>query len=307
MAGTHIEILGTGERHHPDLKFMLNAPDRSPAQRNGAVLPRATSSHVSSMRPIEATVYVVSNDPARIERLAQLFQSHSIGVVPFGLATGYVAAEYMATARDERIACLVLDLNFPDFSGLELQRKLAGSDAPPIIFVTENGDAISGVRAMKNGAIDFMIEPLDYSQLIAAVELAFAIDRRKRHERFERMALLACWKSLTPREAEVFHYTTAGWLNKQASAKLGIAENTYQVHRGRVMKKMKASSLADLVRMSTKLEPIVQEIRKEEGDYNTVPAKIPIELPSSTQWRRIDDCSRFPFSNVAANQAGKQQ
>ena len=114
---------------------------------------------------------------------------------------------------------------------------------------------------MKNGAVDFMIEPLDYGQLMAAVEFAFAMDRRNRDERFERIALLACWKSLTPREAEVFRYTTAGYLNKQGAGELGIAENTYQVHRRRVMRKMKANSLADLVRMSTKLEPIFPETR----------------------------------------------
>lgn len=219
----------------------------------------------ASMRPIEKIVYVVSNDPARAKRLSQYFLSHRIGVVSFGSAAGFVAAEYMATARDERIACLILDLDFPDLNGLEIQRKLAGGDAPPIIFVTEHGDAMSGVRAMKNGAIDFMIEPLDYTQLMADVELAFAVDRRNRDERFERIALLACWKSLTPRETEVFRYTTAGFLNKQAAAELGIQENTYQVHRGRVMRKMKAGSLADLVRMSTKLEPIFHEMRNGES------------------------------------------
>jgi FixJ family two-component response regulator len=210
----------------------------------------------ASMLPVETIVYVVSNDPERAERLRRYFLSRRIGVVSFGLAAGFVAADYMATARDERIACLILDLDFPDLRGLETQTKLAGSDAPPIIFVTERGDATCGVRAMKNGAVDFMIEPVDYSQLMAAVELAFALDRRNRDERFERIALLACWKSLTPREAEVFRYTTAGYLNKQGAGELGIAENTYQVHRRRVMRKMKANSLADLVRMSTKLEPI---------------------------------------------------
>jgi FixJ family two-component response regulator len=215
------------------------------------------------MPPTETIVYVVSDDPARVKRLAQFFLSHKIGIAAFRPAAGFVAAEYMATARDERIACLILDLDFPDISGFEIQRRVARSDAPPIIFVTEHGDAISGVRAMKNGAIDFMIEPLDYNQLMAAVELAFAIDRRNRDGRFERMALLTCWKSLTPRETEVFHHTVAGLLNKQAAAELGIAENTYQVHRGRVMRKMKANSLADLVRMSTKLEPILDRMRQE--------------------------------------------
>ena len=215
------------------------------------------------MRSSETVVYVVSNEPTRVKALTQFFSSHKIGVVSFGLAAGYVAAEYMATTRDERIACLILDLDFPDLDGLELQKKLAGSDAPPFIFIAAYCDAISGVRAMKSGAIDFMIEPLDYGELMAAVELAFAVDRRNRDEQLERMQLLSCWKSLTPREAEVFFHTTAGLLNKQAAAELGIAENTYQVHRGRVMRKMKAGSLADLVRMSTKLDPIFREMRTQ--------------------------------------------
>ena len=107
---------------------------------------------------------------------------------------------------------------------------------------------------MKNGAIDFMIEPVDYERLLAAVEIAFAQDRRNRHERIERASLLRRWNSLTPREQDVFEYTVTGFLNKQAAAELGIAENTIQVHRGRIMRKMKANSLADLVRMSTRLE-----------------------------------------------------
>jgi FixJ family two-component response regulator len=228
----------------------------------------------ASMQPIKTIVYVVSNDPERAKTLCRYFLSRGIGAVSFGLAAGFVAGEYMATARDERIACLILDLDFPNLSGLETQRRLVGSDAPPIIFVTQHGDALSGVRAMKNGAVDFIIEPLDYDQLMASVQLAFAMDRRNREERVERMALLACWKSLTPREAEVFRYTTAGFLNKQGASELGIAENTFQVHRGRVMRKMKATSLADLVRMWTKLEPVFSEIRNE-GSAAQLPCLIP--------------------------------
>jgi DNA-binding CsgD family transcriptional regulator len=117
---------------------------------------------------------------------------------------------------------------------------------------------------MKNGAIDFMIEPLDYNRLLAAVEAAFAQDRKNRHERVERSSLLRRWNSLTPREQDVFQYTVAGFLNKQAAAELGIAENTVQVHRARVMRKMAADSLADLVRMSTRLESLVNSQGKNE-------------------------------------------
>ena len=131
-------------------------------------------------------------------------------------------------------------------------------------YMAAQRDPVSVVRAMKNGAIDFLIEPVDYDQLMAAVECAFVEDLNKRKEHLERTSLLVRWQSLTPRETEVFHHTVAGLLNKQAAWELGVAENTYQVHRGRVMRNMKANSLADLVRMSTKLEPILQKPR--EGD-----------------------------------------
>jgi FixJ family two-component response regulator len=123
-----------------------------------------------------------------------------------------------------------------------------------------------GVRAIKNGAIDFLVKPVDYGYLRAAVDLAFAQDRQNRNERLERISLITRWRTLTPREKEVFHHTVAGLLNKQAAAELGVAENTYQVHRGRVMRKMKAGSLADLVRMATKLEPILRGIRQQRSD-----------------------------------------
>jgi FixJ family two-component response regulator len=131
--------------------------------------------------------------------------------------------------------------------------------------VTAHADPFSIVRAMKNGAVDFLIEPIDYAQLIADVELAFGEDLRKRKELVEIRSLLVRWQTLTPRETEVFHHTVAGLLNKQAADELGVAENTYQVHRGRVMRKMKAASLAELVRMSTKLEPILQRPHEEDS------------------------------------------
>jgi DNA-binding CsgD family transcriptional regulator len=117
---------------------------------------------------------------------------------------------------------------------------------------------------MKNGAIDFMIEPVDYERLLTAVETAFAKDRNNRRERVERLSLLKRWNSLTPREQDVFEYTVSGFLNKQGAGELGITENTFQVHRGRVMRKMKADSLAELVRMSTRLESIARSLRGSE-------------------------------------------
>jgi FixJ family two-component response regulator len=207
----------------------------------------------------EMIVHFVGNNPASAEALTNLLMSKGMSVVTFN-----TTADYLAAARDDRPTCLILDLILPDGNGLELQSRLAGSEAPPVIFVTAHRDPISVVRAMKNGAIDFLIEPVDYDHLMAAVEFAFVEDLNKRKELLERTSLLERWQSLTPREKEVFNHTVAGLLNKQAAWELGVAENTYQVHRGRVMRKMKANSLADLVRMSTKLETILQKPR--EGD-----------------------------------------
>jgi len=125
------------------------------------------------------------------------------------VATFRTAAEYIVAQRDGRPACLILDLILPDLDGLEIQSRLAGGGAPPVIFVTAHGDPVSVVRAMKNGAIDFLIEPIDYGQLIADVELAFAEDLKKRNEFLERTSLLVRWQTLTPRETEVFRLELA--------------------------------------------------------------------------------------------------
>lgn len=216
----------------------------------------ATDPSVSS----ETIVYVVSNDAVQVRRLREFFSSCALRV-----RTSKSATEYIRDAKPDKTACVILDLNLPDIGGLEVQSRLADSGGPPVIFVTAHGDTVSGVHAMKNGAIDFMIEPLDYNRLLAAVETAFAQDRRNRHERVQHSALLRRWNSLTQREQEVFQYTVAGFLNKQAAAELGIAENTFQVHRGRVMRKMEANSLADLVRMATRLELLVPSVTKAES------------------------------------------
>lgn len=227
----------------------------------------------------ESVVHIVSDDPIGTKRLLHFFQSKGLNVTCFRTAAKYIAAQ-----RDARPTCLILDLILRDLDGLEIQSRLAGSGAPPVVFVTAQRDPTSVVRAMKNGAIDFLMEPVDYDQLMAAVELAFAEDLNKRKELLERTSLLARWQTLTPREREVFHHTVAGLLNKQAADVLGVAENTYQVHRGRVMRKMKANSLADLVRMSTKLEPILAKPHEGEGAQLQFPRHA--EDMKSTQERK---------------------
>src|SRR5262245_9764454 len=212
------------------------------------------------MRFTDAVVHLVRNDCSGMERLSRFFLSNGISVASFR-----PAAEYMAPGRHHRPQCRVLDLILPDIDGLEIQTRLAGSGAPPVIFVTSRGDPVSVVRAMTRGAIDFLIEPVDFDRLLASVERALLEDVKNRTDRVERTCLLTRWRTLTPREADVFHHTVAGLLNKQAAASLGVAENTYQVHRGRVMRKMKAHSLADLVRMSTALEPVLRTRWQEDA------------------------------------------
>jgi len=222
----------------------------------------------------DTIVHVVCDDAARVSSLTEFFSSNSIGANVYR-----TAREYITNAGSDQIACVILDLNLPDIDGLEVQRMLADRGGPPVVFVTAHCDLNSGVCAMKNGAIDFMIEPIDYNRLLAAVETAFARDRRNRHKRVERLSLLTRWKSLTPREQEVFEYIVDGFLNKQAAAELGIAENTFQVHRGRVMKKMEADSLADLVRMATRLEPLIPCLIKTKS------ATEPVEINRRGQVR----------------------
>ena len=209
-------------------------------------------------------VHVVSDDATQVCRLIAFFSSRSIRI-----NVVRSASEFIRNERPDQTACVILDLNLPDGNGLDVQSGLADAGGPPVIFVTGHGDLVSGVRAMKNGAIDFMVEPVDYDQLLVAVEAAFAQDSKNRQERVSRLSLLRRWDSLTPREQEAFRYTVEGFLNKQAAAELGIAENTFQVHRGRVMRKMKANSLADLVRMSTRLEsPVHSRERQRKPQHN---------------------------------------
>lgn len=248
------------------------------------------------MKCSETIVYVASNEAAERERLRNFCVSNG-----FGIHTSSSAYEFSKIARDDRAACLILDLNHPDASTPKFQRDLHQIGGPPVIFLTSSSDLITVVSAIQNGAIDFLLKPVDHCHLRAAVELAFDRDRRQRSERAALKSLLARWKSLTARETDVLHLTVAGLLNKQGAAELGVTENTYQVHRGRVMKKMKAGSLADLVRMSTKIEPILGSLRREGYDVHSLQAilgeplgKKPALLPTTPASRWAANMRRIP-------------
>jgi FixJ family two-component response regulator len=193
-------------------------------------------------------VFVVDDDYRVREALSRLISSVGLGVATFGSA-----AEFMESEKPDAPACLVLDLQLPGTSGLELQQQLAAGDAPPIIFMTGHGDIPSTVRAMKAGAIEFLSKPFGEQELLQAINAAIILDRETRRKRSELSELQKRYALLTPREREVLTFVVAGFANKQAASDLGIAENTIGVHRGQIMKKMGARSLAELVRMADKL------------------------------------------------------
>jgi FixJ family two-component response regulator len=193
-------------------------------------------------------VFVVDDDFRVREALMDLLASQNLDCVAFASA-----AEYLRSADLSGPSCLVLDMSLPDINGLELQSAMARTDHPPIVFVSGHGDISSSVRAMKAGAIDFLTKPWSDEDLLQAVRQALEQDRRRRKLRAELTDLEGRLATLTPREREVLPLVVRGLLNKQAAAQLGISEVTLQIHRSKIMQKMKADSLADLVRMATKL------------------------------------------------------
>jgi FixJ family two-component response regulator len=166
------------------------------------------------------------------------------------------AQAFLAFTPADRPACLVLDVRLPGPSGLDLQSALSGAGRDvPIVFITGHGTVPTSVRAMKGGAVDFLQKPFNDQELLDCIQRALRRSGEERADRAERAELERRVGSLTPREREVLVLVVAGMLNKQIADKLGIAEKTIKVHRGRVMEKMQAGSVADLVRMSEKLAP----------------------------------------------------
>jgi len=193
-------------------------------------------------------VFVVDDDYRVREALSSLISSMGLRVAVFGSA-----AEFMESDKPDAPACLILDLQLPGASGLELQRQLATEDAPPIVFITGHGDIASSVRAMKAGAVEFLSKPFGEQELLDAIGDAIARDRVARRRRSELAELQRRYNLLTPREREVLPFVVAGFANKVTAGDLGTSEITIGVHRGQIMRKMSARSLAELVRMADKL------------------------------------------------------
>lgn len=193
-------------------------------------------------------VFVVDDDYRVREALSSLISSAGFRVSVFSSA-----AEFLQFEKPDAPGCLILDLKLPGISGLELQRQLADGDAPPIIFISGHGDISSSVRAMKGGATEFLSKPFGDEELLQAVNTAIALDRTAREKRSELAELQRHYNLLTPREREVLPFVVAGFANKVTAADLGTSEITIGVHRGQIMRKMGAKSLAELVRMADKL------------------------------------------------------
>lgn len=205
------------------------------------------------MSPREEIVFVVDDDVRVREALGELLES-----LGWRTETFAAAADYIAYAKPDLPACLILDVELPDISGLEFQRQLSRDVHPPIVFITGHGDIPSSVRAIQGGAVDFLTKPVGEKDLVAAIRAAIDRDRNERSARAERAELGRRLAALTPREREVLQFVVSGFLNKQSAAELGISEITLQIHRGKIMRKMQADSLADLVRIAEKLQiPVI--------------------------------------------------
>jgi FixJ family two-component response regulator len=200
------------------------------------------------MESIGELVYLVDDDIRVRDALCALLRANGREVHAFDSGR-----EFLDAPRRDVASCLILDLRMPGMDGLEVQ-KLVSEDAQiPAIFITGRGDVPSTVLAMKGGAVDFLTKPLDEDALMHAVDGALAKARVLRKEAEDAAALKALYLSLTPREQELLPLLVSGLLNKQAAAILGITEYTVQVHRGHIMRKMKADSFATLVRQASKL------------------------------------------------------
>ncbi len=211
------------------------------------------------MNKNDPVVFVVDDDVSVLRALQRLLKSAG-----FRAETFVSAQEFLSYRRPDAPACLVLDVRMPELDGLDLQERLAAEGTSiPTIFITGFGDIPMTVQAMKRGAVDFIPKPFNDQDLLDAIDRAIDRDVRARREQSVRDRIQTRFESLTPREREVFATVVTGMLNKQIAVHLGVTEKTIKVHRARVMQKMQAESLAELVRLAERLGITPSEDRLE--------------------------------------------
>jgi len=197
----------------------------------------------------QPVVCIIDDDVSLCEALASLFRSVGLEVQVFGSAP-----EFLQSKLPDGPSCLVLDVRLPGLSGLDFQSELAKADILiPIVFMTGHGDIPMTVRAMKAGAVEFLPKPFRDQDMLDAVQAGLERDRARRRNASDNSKLKASFDSLTPREQEIMGFVTAGLMNKQIAGEIAVSEITVKVHRGNVMRKMGAKSLAELVRMADAL------------------------------------------------------
>jgi FixJ family two-component response regulator len=207
------------------------------------------------MTKVEPTIYIVDDDESVRDALRNLLDAVGMRAVLYGSTQ-----EFLDARRPDVPSCLILDVRLPGMNGLELQEELNKTGVPvPIVFITAHGDIPMTSRAIKAGAVEFLTKPFEKKDLLAAVGQALDRDRERRAAQARLSALRGRYKSLTPREREVLWEVVSGKTNKEIANLFGLSEITVKIHRGRAMEKMEADSLADLVRMTEKLQ---QRFRK---------------------------------------------